>query len=219
MKYIKKRMLLLAALILISTTALANPVVTWTDATGTHQVNLTAMPIDPGDPYYVFQAYGWFGDLYITIDDNVQQVEISASGSYNYFGEVCYSVHLNQYVLNNSSYIWHTFRLDLDGIPSGAGNQSFYYVRNANNGTWDVDMDEDYVVFSTDDTQHYISPGQTFVDKISLLDPDNLWNPDPNADFKITKTFEGELVPEPATLAALSAGLTALAGFALRKRK
>ena len=192
--------------VVLQGTALAGVQISWSDAGGAKSVPLDLVPIAVGDPLYAGFDFAWFGILDVEMDS--APIDFTASGDYiGDFDEIWYQVILYQNVTNLTECSWSEFNLDLDGAYFGP-------VDGAVNN-WSV-VQTDFKVHYYADPGPLVDPGEVFRDGITIFDPDNWMDPDPDADFVLTKY--PECVPEPGSMAALFGGLVGLAAFVKRRK-
>jgi len=206
-----RRLALIASLVILvalAQTAWAVVEIDWVDAARGPEaapVEFTLDDIDPGDPLYVGDPYGWLVTIDVYADNAHNPITFTVTGDMRAPGGTYAYRHLRiqQYVWNWTNSNWTAFNIDL----TGADFEQLWGEQTA----WTVETTSAYAHF-TMVPENYdagpIEPNQYFADGLYINEP----GAGPIADFTFTKEF----LPEPASLSVLLAGI---AGAALIRRR
>ena len=201
-----------AVLLLTQTLAWSAVTISWTDVNGYHSQNLYWLPIDPGDPLYIFDTHTWVGTLNIEVD-TFDPIALTVTGDYmGDDGFVYPHIWLRQNVLNSTPFDWTDFHLH---VESG----EFGWVEGYTNN-WNINQPDFFnVVYEmpqggTPVYHQGTTEKRTFKDGIFIFEE---WDwVGPEAEMVITKWPTG-IVPEAGGAAVLCGGLLGILGYARRR--
>ncbi len=183
--------------------------VSWVDATGPRSADLMWVPIDPGDPYYIFSPYAWFCDLTIYMN-TMQPIAFSFTGDYTGEDMVAYPyVLMHENVHNWTTVNWTDFHIETSPMVPEDWDEFGW----ASGGTtaWDLDQQLEYVYYTMAEGGQPVRPGEIFYDGVFIFD-----DFDEVADLNIIKYPTP--IPEVGSAVVLLSGLAGMLGYIKRRK-
>lgn len=218
----------LVLVLLASASAWGAVQVSWTDAAGSHAVDLACLanpdyvPPPPEGPGTLEPAFAWQARIDVVMD-SFSQIAFTVSGNFfsdqGVYGNVWTKVRLDQYVLNQTGQGWSGFYLDLGNLandPNTGRDPSFYKIAEFSPGAWDPyiwfgGVHETYDCLDPS-VGPFVNPGGTFHD-VCWVDSD-LDFATGDGGFMLYKYA----VPEPGSLSALCGCLAGLVLYTRRRK-